>query len=146
LIREKPTDQFACGTFDYNDLNTYLLLVVGLMQPEGGDSSSLQELAENARNGNRIPIRDIKDIGRKEPFITLPDTADLTKAVEVFGSGVHRIIVTQEDTDLVKGILSQLRLVQFLWENGRSFPVIDQLYPRQIRELEIGSLQVFAIK
>ena len=95
LVREKPTDQCACGTFDYNDLNAYLLLVVGLIQPEGDAASSLQELTEKARNGNKIPIRDVQDIGKKEPFITLPHTADLTKAVEVFGSGVHRICLSQ---------------------------------------------------
>jgi len=30
LLREKPDDTTAVGTFDYSDLNAYLLAVVGL--------------------------------------------------------------------------------------------------------------------
>ena len=66
-------------------------------------------------------------------------------AVETFGGGVHRIIVVKEGTNHVMGVLSQTRLVKFLWENGRSFPVIDQLYPIEIRELGIGNQQPISI-
>lgn len=60
-------------------------------------------------------------------------------AIETFGGGVHRIVVVKEGTNHVLGVLSQTRLVNFLWENGRSFPVIDQLYPVEIRNLGIGN-------
>jgi hypothetical protein len=70
----------------------------------------------------------------------------LTKAVEVLGSGVHRVIIVREGTTEVIGILSQLRLVKFLWENGKCFPTIDQLYPHTIRDLLIGSQHVVSIK
>lgn len=68
------------------------------------------------------------------------------KAVETFGRGVHRIVVVKDKTQEVVGILSQSKLVRFLWENGRSFPVIDQLYPQYLRDLKIGSNQVVAMK
>ncbi|KAI9680833.1 MAG: cell separation during budding [Caeruleum heppii] len=146
LIREDTKALSACGTFDYADLNAYLLLVVGLAQPEGESSiSSFQELAKKAREGNKIPIKDVKDLGKKEPFVALPHTARLTKAVECFGSGVHRIIILKDGTTEVVGILSQLSLVKFLWENGKSFPTIDHLYPYPLKDLSIGSHQVIAI-
>lgn len=88
----------------------------------------------------------MKDLGNKEPFVTLPHSASLTKAVEVFGGGVHRIVVVKEGTDDVIGVLSQLRLVKFLWENRQSFPVIDRLYPQQLKELGVGSQHVISIK
>lgn len=77
--------------------------------------------------------------------MTLPHSAGLTTAVETFGGGVHRIVVVREGTNHVLGVLSQTRLVNFLWENGRSFPVIDQLYPIEIKELGIGNQQPISI-
>lgn len=89
----------------------------------------------------------MKDLGRKEPLITLPRSADLTKVMEVFGSGVHRVLVAEDggSTEIV-GVLTQLRLVQFFWENRECFPVVDQLYSRLNRDLNIGSGTVVAIK
>ncbi|KAI9797976.1 MAG: cell separation during budding [Piccolia ochrophora] len=145
LIRETASEKRALATFDYSDLNAYLLLVVGIAHPDESEISSFNELAKKAREGNKIPIKDVKDLGNKEPFIALPNTARLTQAVEIFGSGVHRIIIVKEGTEEVTGILNQLRLVKFLWENGKSFPVIDHLYPQHLRDLNVGSHQVIAI-
>jgi hypothetical protein len=92
-------------------------------------------------------LRDVKEVGnRKEPLITLPHDADLTKAMEVFGSGVHRVLVAEEGTTDVIGVLTQLQLVKFFWENRQSFPDVDQLYPHLIKDLNIGSKSVLAIK
>ncbi|KAI9804126.1 MAG: hypothetical protein M1825_001528 [Sarcosagium campestre] len=145
LIRENTTQHHALATFDYSDLIAYLLLVVGIAHPDKDEISSFNELAKKAREGDKIPIKDVKDLGNKEPFVSLPHNAKLTQAVEIFGSGVHRIIIVRPGTKHVTGILSQLRLVQFLWENGRSFPIIDQLYPQHLKDLTIGSHQVIAI-
>ena len=78
--------------------------------------------------------------------MTLSHTANLTKAVELFGGGVHRLVIVKDGTNDVTGVLSQSRLVKFLWENGRSFPIIDQLYPQTIRDLGIGSQRIICIK
>ncbi|KAF2086227.1 hypothetical protein K490DRAFT_44470, partial [Saccharata proteae CBS 121410] len=145
LLRESPESRTAVGTFDYSDLNAYLLLVVGLAQPTEDEMPSFNELAQKGREGKPIPLKDVKDLGRKEPLVTLPRTAELTKAVEIFGSGIHRIIVVEENTTNVIGILTQLRLVGFFWHNGRNFPAIDKLYSLTLRDLNIGSHSVFAI-
>ena len=105
-----------------------------------------QNLAKKAQQGQKIPLRDAKSLGTKEPFITLPHSADLGAAIETFGGGVHRIVILKEGTNHAVGILSQLRLVKFLWENGRSFPIIDQLYPKEVRELGIGAQSPITIK
>jgi len=78
--------------------------------------------------------------------VALPRTAKIPQAMEVFGGGVHRVLVVEEDSTNVIGILTQLRLVEFFWENRKSFPVVDQLYPQLIKDLHIGSQSVFAIK
>ncbi|OJJ47517.1 hypothetical protein ASPZODRAFT_1702487 [Penicilliopsis zonata CBS 506.65] len=146
LIRETPQDTAAVGTFDYSDLNAYLLLAAGITQPDEEHITSFQELAKKAREGSKIPLKDVKGLGKKEPFTTLSASENVMTAVKLFGGGIHRIVVVKEENEReVVGIFSQTRLVKFLWENGRSFPVIDQLYPQQLRELRIGSGNVISI-
>lgn len=147
LIREDPQSKAVIGTFDYSDLNAYLLLAAGLTQPDEDHLSSFEELAKKAQEGIKIPLKDVKFLGNKEPLTVLPATANVLKAVEIFGGGVHRVVVVNESNDNeVVGIFSQFRLVKFLWENGRSFPVIDQLYPQYLKDLTIGSHEVVSIK
>ena len=80
LIRSHAESQSAIGTFDYTDLNAYLLLVVGLAQPDEAHIQDFQELARKAREGRPIPLKDVKNLGRKDPLTFLPQTADLIKA------------------------------------------------------------------
>lgn len=134
------------ATFDYRDLTQYLLFATGQLYPDEDHLSIFQTLAKKAQQGFNIPLQDAKSLGNKEPFVTLPHTADLTKAVETFGGGVHRIVVVKEGSNDAIGILSQVRLVKFLWENGRSFPIIDRLYPQNLKDLGIGSQHLISIK
>ena len=146
-MREDANSRHAVGTFDYGDLNAYLLLVVGLAHPEEGDIASFDELAKKGREGKPIPLKDVKVVGgKKEPLITLDEMTDLSKAIEVFGSGVHSVLVAEEGTSNVIGILTQLRLVKFFWENRSSFPAVNELYPQLIKDLSLGSKTVLAIK
>lgn len=147
LIRENPQSKSVIGTFDYSDLNAYLLLAAGLTQPDEEHRSSFEELAKKAREGTIISLKDVRELGNKEPVTVLPASANVLKAVETFGGGVHRVVVVNDRNDNeVVGIFSQFRLVKFLWENGRSFPVIDQLYPQYLKDLTIGSHEVVSIK
>ena len=147
LVRSTPGDKAAVATFDYKDLNQYLLFATGSLRPDEEHRAFFQNLAKKAQAGIKIPIREAKSLGSKEPFVILPHTAKLTKALEAFGGGVHRLIVVKEWTNEVVGVLSQFRLVKFLWENGGSFPVIDQLYQQQIRDLGVGERRsIVAIK
>lgn len=146
LVRVSKHDKAAVATFDYRDLTQYLLFAIGQLTPDDENLTIFQNLASKAQKGIKIPLRDAKSLGNKEPFVTLPHSSDLTAAVELFGGGIHRIIIVKEGTNHVIGILSQLRLVKFLWENGRSFPIIDRLYPKEINDLGIGSQQPISIK
>ncbi|CAG7925063.1 unnamed protein product [Penicillium olsonii] len=147
LIRESVSNTSAVSTFDYSDLNSYLLLAAGLTSPDEEHRASYEELAKKAQNGVPIPLRDVKKFGmEKEPLIKLPASANVLSAVEIFGGGVHRVVVVDEANDQkVVGIFSQFRLVKFLWENGRSFPIIEELYPQPVSDLKIGSTSVIYI-
>lgn len=144
LIQDGP-DTPVVGTFDYRDLNAYLLMVVGLAEPDEEHIADFAQLAQTAREGKAIPLRSIKDWGKKEPLTFLPGSSDLVKAIDVFGKGLHRIVVIDE-SGKVTGLLSQSRLIRFLWENGRHFPVLEHLNACYLRDLKIGSNNVISIK
>ncbi|RMZ84281.1 hypothetical protein DV738_g788, partial [Chaetothyriales sp. CBS 135597] len=144
LIREDDSSP-VISTFDYRDLTAYLLMVVGLAAPDDDHIQDFIQLAQKAREGTSVPLRDIKAWGKREPLTFVSGKADLIKAIELFGQAVQRIVVIDEETKAVTGLLSQSRLIRFLWENGRHFPVIDQLYGQYLRDLKIGSNNVISI-
>jgi len=134
-------------TFDYADLNSYLLLVIGVTHAEECDKPALfNEIARKARSGQSILLKEFLELHAKQPFVTLPHTADLTHAVEMFGSGIHRIIVVNAGTSDVIGVLTQLRLVRFFWQNGRDFKALSDLYHSSLQDLSLGSRKVVSIK
>ena len=132
--------------FDFSDLNAYLLLVVGISVPESSNINALKEVARKGREGERVPLRDIQELSKKEPLITLPLTASLASAVEVLGSGVHRLLVIDEESKEIVALLSQLKLINFFWENGRNFTALEPLFNLTVKELNLGSHTVVAIK
>ncbi|KAF9870412.1 cbs domain containing protein [Colletotrichum karsti] len=144
LIREEASSQTAVSTFDYNDLNTYLLIVVGLAKPDEEQVAVYDNIAAKAREGTSIALRDIQPLFRKESLITLPFDETLDKAIEVFGSGIHQVLVTSPAGDVI-GILSQLKLVEFFWNEGINFPAIDKLYPVILRDLGIGTQHIVSV-
>ncbi|RMY65776.1 hypothetical protein D0864_12008 [Hortaea werneckii] len=142
LIRESTKTKTAISTFDFSDLNAYLLLVLGLSQPD--DLAS--KLAERARSGEAIPLSDAMDHlrAREEPAF-LPHTATLTRAMEVLGGGAHRVLINKEGSSETIGILTQLRLVRFFWENHKNFAATEALYARSLKDLQLGAKEVLAI-
>ena len=149
LIRHDKRTRAVFSTFDYSDLNAYLLVIVGLVQPLADDENgfAVSEVARKGRERKDIPLREIQGIGRREPIVTLPHTETLKKAVEILGSGVHRILITRGNSNEVGGVLTQLRLVRFFWENARNFPEIDKLYPSSLVDLhQVGSRRIVSIK
>lgn len=133
------------STFDYNDLNAYLLIVVGLARPTDEQRPLYNQIAEKAQAQQSIALRDIQPICRKEELVTLSGDTTLDKAIETFGSGVHRILVTNGASEVV-GLVSQLRVLEFFWNEGVNFPVIDRLYGVLLRDLHLGSQTIMAIK
>lgn len=82
---------------------------------------------------------------RKESLVTLPGSENLAQAIQILGSGIHRLLVTAPDGDVV-GIASQLRIVEFFWNEGVNFASIDRLYPVMLRDLGIGTKEIVSVK
>lgn len=145
LVRETSSAQTALTTFDYSDLNAYLLVVVGLANPDEENIALYDQIAKKAQAQEDIPLRDIQPLSRKEDLVTLPADEYLDKAMEAFGSGIHRVLITSATGEVI-GILSQLRLVEFFWNEAVNFPIIERLYGSLLRDLQIGTHQTIAIK
>ncbi|KAH0165899.1 hypothetical protein KCU86_g18214, partial [Aureobasidium melanogenum] len=146
LIRESSSSRQAIGQFDYDDLNAYLLLVTGLARPQDSDLEQVDKIVSRARTNQPVELGHVKDLlGRKESLAFCDASATLARAVEIFGGGCHRIVVHEPGSEDVVGILSQLRLVRFLWENRASFQPVEQLHNRSIKELDLGSHSVISI-
>jgi hypothetical protein len=146
LVRNSPADKVAVSTFDYSDLNAYLLVVIGMANPDPEQVAVCQSIAQRAQDRVAIPIRDVLPICHKEPLASLSYNDDLVAAIEVFGSGARRVIVTNPNATEVVGVLSQLHLIQFFWNEAVNFPQIDQLYASTLWDLRIGSQEIIAIK
>lgn len=145
VVRENTASSVPVSTFDYNDLNAYILVVVGLAHPSDDLVELYDTLSNKAQARMSIPLRDIQPICRKESLVVLQGDEDLAKAIEVFGSGVHRVLVANQDAE-VMGILSQLKLIEFFWNEGVNFRAIDELYPRLLHDVGVGSQQIIAVK
>ena len=123
-----------------------MLVILGLAKPDEDDVELFSELQKRSTEHRPVSLRDITPLAKKAPLVTLSESEDLSQAIEKFGSGVHRILVCKDGTTEVVGILSQLRLLRFLWDNGANFPVIYQLYAMQLQDLNIGTLTAISIK
>ena len=145
LIREESSSTTAVSTFDFKDLNAYLLVVVGLAKPEENQIEASNTVVTKAQKGEPITLREIQPLCRKEALVALPSTSKLSQAMEVLGSGVHRLLVTNESGEAA-GIMSQLRMVEFFWNEGVNFASIDQLYPIILRDLNIGTKDAISVK
>ncbi|CAK7222315.1 cell separation during budding [Sporothrix bragantina] len=145
LIREGSSDKMAISTFDYSDLNAYLLIVIGMANPDPEQVAACQSIAQRAQDRIAIPVRDVLPVCHKEPLAVLSYNDDLLRAIEVFGSGARRVVVTNPNATEVVGVLSQLHLIQFFWNEAVNFPQIDRLYAANLRDLQLGSKEIIAI-
>ncbi|KAK8007362.1 hypothetical protein PG989_001352 [Apiospora arundinis] len=143
LIKETAESTTPISTFDCNDLNAYLLIVVGLGNPSEELVPLFDTLAKKAQAHEDIPLRDIQPLCRKESLVMMHGDANLAKVIEVFGSGIHRFLVTNNAGEVI-GVLSQLTLVEFFWNEGINFRAIDELYPLILKDLGVGSQQIVA--
>jgi len=75
----------------------------------------------------------------------LPGEEKLSQAIQILGSGIHRLLVTATSGEVV-GIASQLRIVEFFWNEGVNFPSIDRLYPALLRDLGVGTKDIVSVK
>ncbi|CUM64336.1 uncharacterized protein PRCAT00001937001 [Priceomyces carsonii] len=153
LSKDNSDDLTNCLTFDYSDLNTYLLLIMNrinlgdLAVNEIGDPSLspkqkhdlVLQTINKAKRGEEVPVDFIVRLHPKNPFVKFYESETLFKVVEVLGSGVHRVAITDVGGKNIVGILSQRRLIKYLWDNARRFPSLEFYLNSTLQDLQIGS-------
>ncbi|KAJ6788917.1 hypothetical protein PWT90_00128 [Aphanocladium album] len=144
LVRDSKTSNTVTSTFDYSDLNTYLLIVVGLTKPEGHQVALFNEIISKAQQGQRIPLRTVQPMFGREATVQLDASSNLAQAIEILGSGIHRIVISNLSNEVV-GVMSQLRVADFFWNEGVNFPTIERLYPALLRDLGIGTQKTISV-
>lgn len=123
-----------CLTFDYNDLNSYLLLVLNKIQVNNA------KVTEDCQNGKPVPVGEIVKLTPKNPFYKLPENETLPTVMKILGSGVHRVAICNPEMTFVKGILSQRRLIKYLWDNAKQFTSLESLFNYSLQDLQVGVL------
>ncbi|AGO10147.1 AaceriAAR154Wp [[Ashbya] aceris (nom. inval.)] len=133
-----PVEQYPgdmdCVTFDYNDLNSYLLLVLGKT------TVADEEITRQCQLGQPVPVGRIVKLTPKNPFYKVPETENLSTVMGILGSGVHRVAIMDSTSSSIRGILSQRRLMKYLWDNARQFSNLEVLLNSSLQKLGIGVL------
>ncbi|MCQ6458640.1 hypothetical protein NPN17_24980, partial [Vibrio parahaemolyticus] len=80
-----------CLTFDFNDLNSYLLLALNKIQVQN------KEIQQDCQNGRPVPVGEMVKLTPKNPFYKLPETDNLSHVMSILGSGVHRVAITNPE-------------------------------------------------
>ncbi|XBW34697.1 hypothetical protein QEN19_000264 [Hanseniaspora menglaensis] len=134
-----------CLTFDYNDLNAYMLLSLNKIKINNKDNNSIQKfISKNASTGKPVKVGDIIKFVPKTPFLKINEQESLSKILQILGNGVHRVAITDDalGTDMkIKGILSQRRLLKYLWDNAFQFENFEELSKFHLKDLKIGVLE-----
>ncbi|KAM3515978.1 hypothetical protein NHJ13051_009972 [Beauveria bassiana] len=144
LVRDSQTSNSVTSTFDFSDLNTYLLLVVGLTKPEDHQVALFNDIISKAQKNQRIPLRILQPIFCREATVQLDASTSLAQGIEILGSGIHRIVISDLSNHVV-GVMSQLRVADFFWNEGVNFPTIERLYPAMLRDLGIGTQKTISV-
>lgn len=147
----KDSGLINCLTFDYSDLNTYLLLIMNKISLkdlnsdfEGFSKDNFNNLVTKAKKGEEVPVDLIIKLHPKNPFIKINENESLLTVMEILGNGVHRIAITNNENEIV-GILSQRRLIRFIWDNARRFNNLEYYFNQSIEDLKIGSTNPITI-
>ncbi|KAK9458478.1 uncharacterized protein V1516DRAFT_657463 [Lipomyces oligophaga] len=147
VLMKPNEDNTVAESFDFSDIASLLLLVMGHLKPTDGSvvPQNLEEYVQKARAGFDVPVSFVLDLSPREPFVTLHSSDTILTAVDMFGRGLHRLLVTDDAGREFMGLLSQRRLLRYLWDNARSFPDLEPLLQSTIQDLGIGSANVISI-
>lgn len=145
-IKAKADDTFISDTFDYADLNAYLLMVMCLTEPVNSDDETLAYVEKARAGGSGVPVKFAAHLGAKNELHVLKSNSTIIEAVEILGRGVHRVAIADaQDANVTVGVLSQRRLIRFIWENGRQFKSLEPFFQMKLTDLGIGPKDVVSI-
>ena len=57
------------------------------------------------------------DLSQKNPLVTLPPNASLISILTAFSRGTHRVLIADEESDTVHGLIEDRHLVRWFSEH-----------------------------
>ncbi|CAO3693459.1 unnamed protein product [Umbelopsis ramanniana] len=133
------------GMFDYGDLISYILIVLRKeFPPEDESTLEIKELIKMAMGGKQVPVKLASDLSRKNPFCSVLPEATLISVLDEFSCGTHRVAVTLPNGEIM-GILSQSRVIEYLYRNITHFPELHRVASKSLRQLHLGEAPVISV-
>ncbi|KAH8552800.1 hypothetical protein BGW37DRAFT_423513 [Umbelopsis sp. PMI_123] len=134
------------GMFDYADLISYILIVLRKeLPPEDESTIEIKQLVKKATGGEQVPVKLASDLSRKNPFCSILPEATLLSVLDEFACGTHRVAVTSPRGDIM-GILSQSRVIEYLYRNIMHFPELHRFASKSLRQLQLGKAPVISVE
>lgn len=117
------------GLFDYADLNAFLLVAVqSHAMPASFDPDRVRKIIAKGKEGGDASVGLACDLSQKNPLVTLPPTAGLIPLLTVFARGRHRVLLVDDETDTVHGLVEDRQLVRWFTEHASEHaPLITAL-------------------
>jgi CBS domain-containing protein len=126
------------GMLDFRDLVDYILIVC---QNQGPDDNLFQNdptqaleweiILQQSIAGRPISARLATDLSRKNPFYSVIPESSLRVAIDVMKSGIHRLNVMNESSQIV-GVLSQTDILRFIASKPEIMTVLDKYTLKQL--------------
>ncbi|KAG8976509.1 cell separation during budding, partial [Tulasnella sp. 427] len=117
------------GLFDYADLNAFLLVAVqSHAMPASFDPDRVRKIIAKGKEGGDASVGLACDLSQKNPLVALPPTAGLIPLLTVFARGRHRVLLVDDETDTVHGLVEDRQLVRWFMEHASEHaPLITAL-------------------
>ncbi|KIO21822.1 hypothetical protein M407DRAFT_28589 [Tulasnella calospora MUT 4182] len=107
------------GLFDYADLNAFLLVAVqSHAMPASFDPDRVRKIIEKGKEGGDASVGLACDLSQKNPLVAVPPTAGLIPLLTVFARGRHRVLLVDDESDTVHGLVEDRQLVRWFTEHA----------------------------
>ena len=61
----------------------------------------------------------LSDLSGGNPLVTVPPSADLLALLTIFSRGTHRVLVAEDESDTIHGLVEDYRLLQWFNQHVR---------------------------
>ncbi|KAH8829433.1 hypothetical protein DL96DRAFT_1598081 [Flagelloscypha sp. PMI_526] len=106
------------GLFDFSDVNAFLTLAATRHQFSEeylGENPKVNAIVEAAKAG-RVSVELVSNLSQKNPLESLPSDSTILDLLRVFSGGIHRCLITSDDSASYLGYVSDARLLR--WFEG----------------------------
>ncbi|KXN83058.1 Protein SDS23, partial [Leucoagaricus sp. SymC.cos] len=127
----------------FSDVNAFLTLAATrhTLPPEVIKSNERLDRIVEAAKAGRVPVRLVSNFSDKNPYIVLPQDANLISVLEAFARGAHRVFV-QNNTSTLTGMISDKRLLSWFASTSSTTKPIEQIISKPLFDITYPLLNI----